>query len=105
MLSAYRRGNICYRLEFWAKRALWIRAKIPRNRETLMVIAREASAIHFDESQSFASSDSLKPIAITSPEVIQRFPHASVKISLYMNITNGLTVVIIIQQRILHWGC
>ena len=46
-----------------------------------MVIAREASAINFDEPQSFASSDSLKPIAITSPEVIQRFPNASVKIS------------------------
>ena len=40
--------------------------KVYQERIATIVIASEASASQYDESKSFVSSDSLKPIAITS---------------------------------------
>ena len=59
-------------LELGPQKALQIRTKFARNRIASIVIASEASKFQYDKSQSFVSSDGLKPTAITFPQVIQR---------------------------------
>ena len=68
MVSGIIKNNdrVVLKLHFRAKRALWLRTKFGRNRIATIVIASEASTIQYDESQAFTSSDSFKPIAITS---------------------------------------
>ena len=73
--SKYKQHELC------PHRTLWIRKKIARTRIAPITIASEASAIQFDERKSFACSDSLKLIAMTSPELIERCPYVSVKMS------------------------
>ena len=67
--------------ELRPQRTLWIGTQITRNRIRPIEIANETSIYQCDESHSFASSDNLKHIAMTSPEVIQRCLYVSVKIS------------------------
>ena len=50
--SKYKQHELC------PQTTLWINAKIARNRIAPIAISNEASTIHFDEPQSFASTDS-----------------------------------------------
>ena len=59
--SKHKQHELCLQMSFG------IRTKIARNRIASIAIASEASTIQFDEPQYCASSDSLKPIAMTSP--------------------------------------
>ena len=65
-------SNEYLHLELRPQRTFQIRTKFARNRIESIVIASEASKFQCDESQAFVSSDSLKPTAITTPQVIQR---------------------------------
>ena len=83
---------------------LQIRTKFARNRIASIVIASEGSKFQCDESQSFVPSDSLKPTAITSPQVIQRCSYVR---DPFLSNIYGFNQCFyhrtIIQQRILHW--
>ena len=73
-------SNKYLHLEFRPQRTLLIRTEFSRNRIASIVIASEAWKFRCDESQSFVSSDSLEPSAITSSQVIQRSSNVSYSI-------------------------
>ena len=96
-------SNKYLHLELRPQRTLQIRTKFARNRIASIVIASEASKFQCDESQSFVSSDSLKPTAITSPQVIHRCNY--VRYPFLTNIygfNQCFHYLTTIQQRLLH---
>ena len=91
-------------LELRPQKALQIRTKFARNRIASTVIASEASKFQCDESQYFVSLDSLKPTAITTPQVIQRCSYVRYPfLSNIYGFSQRFHYWTIIQQRILHW--
>ena len=97
-------SNKYLHLELGPQRTLLIRTKFPRNRLASIVIASEDSKFQYDKSQSFVSSDGLKPTAITFPQVIQRCSYVRYPfLSNIYGFNQCFHHWTIIQQRILHW--